>query len=92
MTREAVIVDAVRTPLGRRDGFLKDWHPVDLLAYALRGLAERNKLDLLRQLDEQTANRLGHSDDQTIPDAGRVLRLLAELHERRDDCRHRRLG
>lgn len=44
-TREAVIVDAVRTPLGRRDGMLKGWHPVDLLAHTLRGLVNRNKLD-----------------------------------------------
>lgn len=43
--REAVIVDAVRTPLGRRDGMLKGWHPVDLLAHTLRGLVDRNKLD-----------------------------------------------
>jgi acetyl-CoA acyltransferase len=42
---EAVIVDAVRTPLGRRDGVLKSWHPVDLLAHTLRGLTDRNKLD-----------------------------------------------
>jgi len=41
----AVIVDAVRTPLGRRNGKLKDWHPVDLAAYALRTLVERNDLD-----------------------------------------------
>jgi acetyl-CoA acyltransferase len=45
MTREAVIVDAVRTPLGRRDGMLKGWHPVDLLAYTLSGLVRRNRLD-----------------------------------------------
>ena len=44
MTREAVIVDAVRTPMGRRDGMLKGWHPVDLLAHTLSGLAARNKL------------------------------------------------
>ncbi len=43
--REAVIVDAVRTPLGRRDGMLKSWHPVDLLAHTLRGLVDRNRLD-----------------------------------------------
>jgi acetyl-CoA acyltransferase len=43
--RETVIVDAVRTPLGRRDGMLKSWHPVDLLAHTLRGLVDRNKLD-----------------------------------------------
>jgi acetyl-CoA acyltransferase len=46
MIREAVIVDAVRTPLGRREGMLKGWHPVDLLAHALGGLAQRNQLDL----------------------------------------------
>ncbi len=43
--REAVIVDAVRTPVGRRDGALKGWHPVDLLAHTLRAVAQRNKLD-----------------------------------------------
>lgn len=44
MTREAVIVDAVRTPMGRRDGILKGWHPVDLLGHTLGGLVQRNKL------------------------------------------------
>jgi len=41
----AVIVDAVRTPLGRRNGKLKDVHPVDLAAQVLRAIAERNDLD-----------------------------------------------
>jgi acetyl-CoA acetyltransferase family protein len=41
----AVIVDAVRTPLGRRNGSLKDWHPVDLAAHTLTALVERNDLD-----------------------------------------------
>src|ERR1700729_1532096 len=43
--KEAVIIDAVRTPLGRRDGLLKSWHPVDLLGFTLKGLVTRNKLD-----------------------------------------------
>ncbi|HYL35530.1 MAG TPA: thiolase family protein [Bryobacteraceae bacterium] len=43
--REAVIVDAVRTPVGRRDGALKGWHPVDLLAHTLKAAVQRNKLD-----------------------------------------------
>ena len=30
--REAVIVGAVRTPVGRRGGALSAWHPLDLLA------------------------------------------------------------
>ena len=41
----AVIVDAIRTPLGRRNGKLKDWHPVDLAAETLKALQERNDLD-----------------------------------------------
>ncbi len=41
----AVIVDAVRTPGGRRNGKLRGWHAVDLAAEPLRALAERNNLD-----------------------------------------------
>ncbi len=43
--REAVIVEAVRTPLGRRGGALKDTHPVDLLAKALNELFARSGVD-----------------------------------------------
>lgn len=41
----AVIVDAVRTPGGRRNGKLRGWHAVDLAAQPLKALAERNNLD-----------------------------------------------
>jgi len=41
----AVIVDALRTPLGRRNGKLKDQHPVDLSARVLKAIVERNDLD-----------------------------------------------
>ncbi len=43
--REAVIVDTVRTPIGKRKGALSGWHPTDLLAFALRGLLDRNDVD-----------------------------------------------
>jgi acetyl-CoA acetyltransferase family protein len=43
--REAVIVEAVRTAVGRRGGRLKDWHPVDLLAQVLAALVQRTGLD-----------------------------------------------
>ena len=43
--QEAVIVDAIRTPGGKRNGSLKDWHPVSLAAHVLKALAERNDLD-----------------------------------------------
>ena len=41
----AVVVDAVRTPIGRRNGGLAGWHPVDLAAETLRALVGRNDLD-----------------------------------------------
>ena len=43
--QEAVIVDAVRTPGGRRNGKLSNWHPAALAAHVLKAIAERNKLD-----------------------------------------------
>jgi acetyl-CoA acyltransferase len=41
----AVIVDAVRTPGGKRNGKLRNWHSVDLASEALRAIASRNNLD-----------------------------------------------
>jgi acetyl-CoA acyltransferase len=43
--RDVVIVEAVRTPVGKRDGSLKDVHPVMLLAATLRELVTRAKID-----------------------------------------------
>jgi acetyl-CoA acetyltransferase family protein len=42
---EAVIVEAVRTPHGRRNGALSGWHPVDLLAETLTALVDRTGID-----------------------------------------------
>ena len=41
----AVIVDAVRTAGGKRNGKLRNWHAVDLASETLKALAERNGLD-----------------------------------------------
>ncbi len=41
----AVIVDALRTPGGKRNGKLRNWHSVDLASEALRALVARNDLD-----------------------------------------------
>lgn len=43
--REAVIVDAVRTPVGKRNGQLRDWHPTDLLAHTLKTLVDRTGVE-----------------------------------------------
>jgi acetyl-CoA acetyltransferase family protein len=61
-----VIVEAVRTPVGRRGGRLKEWHPVDLLAHTLQALVGRAGIDseliddviagCVSQVGEQAAN------------------------------------
>ncbi|MCE0765986.1 acetyl-CoA C-acyltransferase [Pseudonocardia kujensis] len=43
--RDAVIVEAVRTPLGKRKGALAGLHPADLSAHVLCALAERSEID-----------------------------------------------
>jgi acetyl-CoA acyltransferase len=43
--RDAVIVEAVRTPVGKRNGGLSGVHPVELSAHVLRSLAERSGID-----------------------------------------------
>ncbi|MEO6024310.1 MAG: thiolase family protein [Burkholderiales bacterium] len=45
MQNEAVIIDAIRTPFGRRGGALRETRPDSLLAYALRGLVDRVGID-----------------------------------------------
>lgn len=63
--REAVIVDAVRTPVGRRDGGLKSWHPVDLLAHTLKTVVQRNKLDPAL-VDDVIAGCVGQVGEQAF--------------------------
>ena len=43
--RDAVIVEAIRTPIGRRNGGLSGVHAVDLSAHVLRSLADRSGID-----------------------------------------------
>ena len=64
--QNAVIVDTLRTPLGKRNGRLKDWHPVDLAGTALKALVERTGIDpaliddvimgCVMQVEEQSLN------------------------------------
>ena len=42
---EAFIIDAVRTPVGRRGGVLSQAHPADLGAHVIRALVERTQID-----------------------------------------------
>ena len=44
-TREAVIVDTIRTPIAKRKGQLAGWHPADRLGFTLLGLLDRTGVD-----------------------------------------------
>src|SRR5690242_19779140 len=79
MNRQAVIVDAVRTPLGRRDGMLKSWHPADLLGFTLQGLVARNKLDPAL-IDDVIAGCVGQVGEQAF-NIGRNAVLAAGFPE-----------
>jgi acetyl-CoA acyltransferase len=72
---EAVIVDAVRTPVGRRGGKLRDWHPVDLAAHVLRALVERNDLDPA-EVDDVLMGCVDQVGEQSV-NIGRFAALAA---------------
>ncbi|MHB8644903.1 MAG: thiolase family protein [Thermomicrobiales bacterium] len=63
--REAVIVEAVRTSLGRRNGMLRGWHPVDLLAFTLAALVERVGLEP-RLIDDVIAGCVMQVGEQSL--------------------------
>lgn len=73
--RDAVIVEAVRTPVGKRNGGLAGVHPVDLSAHILRSLAERSGVDPVL-VDDVIWGCVSQSGEQTF-DIGRTAVLAA---------------
>ena len=63
--REAVIVEAVRTPVGRRNGALKDWHAVDLLALVLAEVVRRAGIDPA-SIDDVIAGCVSQVGEQSL--------------------------
>jgi acetyl-CoA acyltransferase len=73
--RDAVIVAAVRTPIGRRNGGLKDVHAVDVSARVLRELADRTGIDPVVVDDVHWGNVI--SIGQQSGNVGRMAVLAA---------------
>lgn len=76
--REVVIVDAVRTPIGRYGGALKDIRPDDLAALVIKALMERNQSvdpNLIEDVIFGAANQAGEDNR----DVARMALLLAGL-------------
>ncbi|HLF25143.1 MAG TPA: acetyl-CoA C-acyltransferase [Anaerolineae bacterium] len=73
--RDAVIIDAVRTPIGRHGGVLKDVRPDDLAARVLKAIVERTHVDpaIVEEVYFGCANQAGE-DNRNV---ARMAALLA---------------
>jgi len=87
--RSAVIVDALRTPIGRYGGALKSCRPDDLAALVIKSLVERTKLDpaLVDDVYFGAANQAGE-DNRNV---ARMAALLAGLPASVPGCTVNRL-
>jgi acetyl-CoA acetyltransferase family protein len=74
---QALIIDAVRTPVGKYGGVLRDVRPDDLSALVMRTLVERTRIDASQVEDVMwgCANQAGE-DNRNV---GRMAALLAGL-------------
>ncbi len=77
--RSAVIVDAVRTPVGRRNGAFRDMHSVDLASIPLQAIVERNDLDP-ELIDDVIMGNVSQTGEQAY-NVGRNAALAAGFPE-----------
>jgi acetyl-CoA acyltransferase len=77
--REAVIVEAVRSPIGKRNGSLRDFHPVDLLAEVLKEVVARSGVDPAR-IEDNITGCVSQVGEQSL-NVGRNAWLAAGLPE-----------
>ncbi|MET3656461.1 MULTISPECIES: acetyl-CoA C-acyltransferase [Sporosarcina] len=80
--REVVIVDAVRTPIGRYNGALKDVRPDDLGAIVIKALIDRNPNLPAEQIEEVVlgnANQAGEDNRNVARMAGLLAGLPVEV-------------
>lgn len=75
--RDAVIVEAVRTPVGKRDSALSRMHPVDLSAHMLPTVVEQAGVDV-DEIDDVMWGCVSRSGEQSF-DVGRNAALAADF-------------
>ncbi|WP_436348724.1 thiolase family protein [Natronorubrum sp. FCH18a] len=74
--KDAVIVDAVRTPFGKNGGSFRDTHPQDLAAEPLKALAERNAFDGATTVEDVIYGCVTPTDEQGL-NIGRLAPMIA---------------
>ncbi|WP_374720783.1 thiolase family protein [Peribacillus tepidiphilus] len=75
--RQAVIVEGIRTPVGKRNGHLKNIRPDDLAALVIKELVKRSGIDA-RLIDDVILGCVSQSGEQA-GDIARVASLIAGL-------------
>ncbi len=79
--RDAVIIDAVRTPIGKYAGVLKDVRPDDLLAHVIVRLVERTRVpvEVIEDVYAGCANQAGEDNRNVARMAALVAGLPIEI-------------
>ncbi len=77
MPEAVYIIEAIRTPIGRRNGSLRAVHPVELGAIVLRAAIERARIDPA-QLDDVIMGCVSQVDEQGF-NIARNAALLADI-------------
>ena len=78
---DAVIIDAIRTPIGALGGILASVRPDDLAAHVIKAIIERNKLDpnLIEEVFLGCANQAGEDNRNVARMAALLARLPVEV-------------
>src|SRR5688572_22215108 len=69
---QVVIVDTIRTPIGRRNGWLREQHPVKLGAHAIKALLKRTGLPV-EQVDHVIFGCVSQVGEQTFNIARNIV-------------------
>src|SRR5690625_2905937 len=80
---DVVVVDAIRTPVGKKDGSLANVHPVDLLVPILTQLVERNGVES-KYIDDVITRCATMTGDQGVNierNAVRASGFPVEVHD-----------
>ncbi len=79
--RDAVIIDAIRTPIGKYGGVLKDVRPDDLLAHVIARLVERTRVPVaaIEDVYAGCANQAGEDNRNVARMAALVAGLPIEV-------------
>lgn len=91
MVREVVIVDAVRTPIGKINGVLKNVRAADLAAVTIEAIMERNPLVLPEEIEDVVLGNANQSGEYNR-NVARMATLLAGLPQTVGGTTINRLG